>query len=53
MMMNEWIVLGHLISSDGIKVDLTKIEVILKISILKTQKEVLSFLGQQGTIGGL
>jgi len=47
-MMNEGVVLGHLISADGIKVDPAKIEVILKIIIPKTQKEVRSFLGHAG-----
>lgn len=38
MMMNEGIALGHLISANGIKVDPTKIEVILKIPTPKIQK---------------
>lgn len=45
MLMNEGIVLGHLISANDIKVDPSKIEVILKILIPMTQKEVPSFLG--------
>lgn len=48
MMMNEGIVMGHLISTDEIKVDPAKIEVILKVPIPKTQKEVCSFLGHAG-----
>eukprot|EP00253_Pinus_taeda_P014511 PITA_14511 len=45
MMMIEGIVLGHYIFVDGIKVDLAKIEVILRIPTPKIQKEVRSFLG--------
>lgn len=48
MMMNEGIMLGHLISADRIKLDPAKIEVILKIPIPKTQKEVRGFLGHVG-----
>jgi hypothetical protein len=39
------VVLGHHVSSEGIKVDLAKIEVIDIIPPRKTQKEVRSFLG--------
>ena len=45
LMMTKGIVLGHFISADGIKVDPTKIEVILKIPTPKTLKEVRSFFG--------
>lgn len=48
MMMNEGIVLEHFIFVNGIKVDTTKIEVILKILVPKMQKEVHSFLGHAG-----
>lgn len=48
MMMTEGIMLGHYITVEGIKVDPTKIEVILKILIPKMQKEVQSFLGHVG-----
>lgn len=48
MMMTKGIMLGHYISTKGIKVDLVKIEVILKIQTPKTQKEVHSFLGHVG-----
>jgi len=48
MMINEGIVLGHDISANRIKVDPSKIEVILKIPTPKTQKEVCSFLGHAG-----
>eukprot|EP00253_Pinus_taeda_P021947 PITA_21947 len=44
-MLNEGIVLGHYISSHGIKVDPSKIQIIVDFPILKTQKEVRSFLG--------
>jgi len=51
--MKEGIVLGHLIPTDGIKVDPAKIGVILKISVPLTQKELLVFWDIQGTIEGL
>jgi len=41
---NEGIVLGHHLSSEGIKVDRAKIDVINKFSPPKTPKEVRSFL---------
>eukprot|EP00253_Pinus_taeda_P035345 PITA_35345 len=47
MMLNEWIVLGHYISSQGIKVDPSKIQIIVNFPIPKTQKEVRSFLGYE------
>lgn len=46
--MNEGIVLWHYIFAEGIKVDPTKIEIIVKILAPKTQKEVHSFLGHAG-----
>eukprot|EP00253_Pinus_taeda_P024101 PITA_24101 len=45
MILNEGIVLGHYISSQGIKVDPSKIQIIVNLPIPKTQKEVRSFLG--------
>jgi hypothetical protein len=48
MMMNEGIVLGHFISSQGIQVDPSKIQVIKNIPTPKTQTEVRSFLGHAG-----
>jgi hypothetical protein len=48
MMMTECVVLGHYVSADGIKVDPTKIEVILKLPTPHTQIEVCSFLGCAG-----
>jgi hypothetical protein len=41
-------VLGHIISVAGIEVDPTKIEVLSKLLVPKTQKEVRSFLGLVG-----
>jgi hypothetical protein len=48
MMMTEGVVLGHYVSVDGIKVDSTNIELILKLSTPHTQTEVHSFLGCVG-----
>jgi hypothetical protein len=45
MMMTEGVVLGHYVSADGIKVDPTKIKVILNLLTHRTQTEVHSFLG--------
>ena len=45
MLLTEGIVLGHHVSSQGIKVDPAKIEVIVGLPSPKTQKEVRSFLG--------
>ena len=47
-MLTQGIVLGHLISPDGIKVDPTKIQVILNLPVPCTQKEVHSFIGYVG-----
>ena len=48
MMMMECVVLGHYISADEIRVDPTKIEVILNLPTPCTQTEVRSFLGCVG-----
>ena len=48
MLLTEGIVLGHHVSSQGIKVDPAKIEVIVNIPSPKTQKEVRIFLGHAG-----
>jgi hypothetical protein len=48
MMMTEGVVLGHYVSANGIKVDPTKIEVILNLPTPRTQTEVCSFLGCAG-----
>ena len=45
MLLIEGIVLGHHISTEGIKVDPAKIEVIVKLPNPKKQKDVRSFLG--------
>jgi hypothetical protein len=42
------VVLGHYISTDGIRVDPVKIEVILNLPTPHTQTEVRSFLGASG-----
>jgi hypothetical protein len=48
MMMSEGIVLGHFISSQGIQVDPSKIQVIKDLPTPKTQTEVRIFLGHAG-----
>ena len=48
MLLTEGIVLGHHVSSQGIKVDPTKIEVIVCLPSPKNQKEVRRFLGHVG-----
>ena len=48
MLVTERKFLGHHISSQGIKVDPTKIEVIVGLPSPKTQKEVRIFLGHVG-----
>ena len=47
-MTTSGIVLGHVVSSQGIEVDKVKIEVISKLPPPKTVREVLSFLGYAG-----
>ena len=48
MLLTEGIVLGHHVSSQGIKVDPVKIEVIVGLPSNKTHKEVRRFLGHAG-----
>ena len=48
MLLTKGIVLGHHVSSQGIKVDLAKIEVIVDLPSPKTQKEVRRFLFHAG-----
>lgn len=48
MMTTKGVVLGYYISADGIRVDPTKIEVILNLPTPHTQTEVCSFLGTSG-----
>jgi hypothetical protein len=48
MLLTEGVVLRHYVSSEGIKVDHAKIEVIVRLPPPKTQKEVQIFLGHVG-----
>jgi hypothetical protein len=48
MLLIEGVVLGHHVSYEGIKVDPTNIEVIIRLPPPKTQKEVRRFLGHAG-----
>jgi hypothetical protein len=48
MLLTKGVVLGHIISSTGIEVDPTKIEVLSKLPVPNTLKEVRSFLGYVG-----
>ena len=48
MLLTKFIVLGIHVSSQGIKVDPAKIEIIVGLPSPKTQKEVRSFLGHAG-----
>lgn len=47
MMMIEGIILGHYLSVVAIQVNPGKVEVILRITTPKTQKEVCSFLRRE------
>ena len=47
-MLTGGVLLGHHISSEGIKVDPAKIEIITSLFPPTTQKEVRSFLGHVG-----
>ncbi|KAI3459775.1 hypothetical protein Pfo_016438 [Paulownia fortunei] len=47
-MVTTGIVLGHIISSEGIEVDKSKIELIANLPTPKTVKEIRSFLGHTG-----
>ena len=47
-MVTKGIVLGHIISEDGIQVDKAKIDLISKIPIPRTVKDVRSVLGHAG-----
>ncbi|KAL5819379.1 hypothetical protein ACOSQ4_023221 [Xanthoceras sorbifolium] len=47
-MVSTGIVLGHIVSSKGIKVDKAKIELIAKLPIPKSIKDIRSFLGHAG-----
>ena len=48
MMLTKGIVLGHHISSSGINLDPTKIQLIVNLLEPKNQKDVRSFLGYAG-----
>jgi hypothetical protein len=48
MLFTEGVVLGHHVSSEGIKLDPSKIEVIIIIPPPNTQKDVSIFLGHAG-----
>ena len=47
-MVQEGIVLGHIISKEGIKVDQAKVEVIKNLPLPQTQKQLRRFLGHAG-----
>jgi len=47
-MVNQGLILGHVISSKGIEVDRAKVDVIKSLPYLTSVKEVLSFLGHAG-----
>jgi hypothetical protein len=47
-MVTNGIVLGHIVSSKGIEVDKSKIELIANLSTQKSVKDVRSFLGHAG-----
>ena len=49
----EIIFLGHLVSGEGIKVDLSKVSAILHMPIPQNRKELQSFLGWLRTLGNL
>jgi len=52
-MVKQGIVLGHEISSRGIEVDKSKVEVIAKLSEPKCLKDIQFFLGHAGFTEGL
>ena len=52
-MVEQGIVLGHIISNKGIEVDPAKITVILQLPYPSCVREVRSFLGHAGFIGAL
>ena len=51
-MVTNGVVLGHIISSKGIEVDKSKIELIANLPTPKSVKDVRSFLGHAGFIEG-
>ena len=44
--LEEGILLGHIISKDGIRIDPSRVEAIEKIDIPRSRKEVQSFIGK-------
>ncbi|RVW79147.1 hypothetical protein CK203_051292 [Vitis vinifera] len=52
-MVQQGIVLGHIISKQGIEVDKAKVELIVKLPSPTNVKGVRQFLGHAGSIGGL
>ena len=48
MLLTEGVVLGHHISLEGIKVDLTKVEIIVNLPSPKNEKDIRRFLGYVG-----
>ena len=47
-MVTKGIVLGHIVSSDGIEVDKAKIDLMFNLAAPKNIQEVRSFLGHAG-----
>ena len=52
-MVQQGIVLGHIISKENIEVDKAKVELIVKFPSPTNVKGVRQFLGMPGSIGGL
>ena len=48
MLFTKGVVLGHIISQNGIEVDPTKIRVISNLPVPQSQKDIRSFLGHVG-----
>ena len=44
--MTEGKLLGHIVSVEGIKIDLERVNAILKINIPRNKKEIQSFIGK-------
>ena len=47
-MVTQWIVLGHIVSREGIEVDKAKVELISNLPTSKCVKDIRSFLGHAG-----
>jgi hypothetical protein len=47
-MVKQWIVLGHVISHQGIEVDKAKVDLISNLPRPRMAKEIRSFLGHAG-----